>query len=170
MEKIQLLLRAIQLVFIVILTGLIGNIIATNTHAATSATAAINFSMFVVVLSWLAALVGLATSLVARIALPVMILLGADLLATLFTLISAIVLAAKLTAVNCSNTEGHADSWIAYGSDNDGKRCRDVQASTVFMWFLFGTFAATLLLGALGFRRGGGSLRSSVPTMSQVGV
>ncbi|KAK4153211.1 marvel domain-containing protein [Chaetomidium leptoderma] len=169
MEKIQLILRAIQLLFIVILTGLIGNVIATNIRAASSATAAINFSMFVVVLSWLAALVGLATGLVERIALPVMVHLGADALATLFTFIDAVVLAAKLTVVNCANTKDKPADWIAYGSDSDGKRCREVQAATVFMWFLFATFAAALVLSFLGFRRGGGSIRSG-PTMSQVRV
>jgi hypothetical protein len=170
MEKIQLILRAVQLLFIIILTGLIGNIIASNISAASSATAAINFSMFVVVLSWLAALLGLATGMVERIALPVLVLFGADALATLFTFIDAIVLAAKLRAVNCGNTEGQPADWIAYGSANDGKRCREVQAGTVFMWFLFATFAAALVLSFLGFRRGGGSIRSSGPTMSQVRV
>lgn len=170
MERMQLVLRAFQLLFIVILTGLIGNIIATNINAASSATAAINFSMFVVVLSWLAALLGLATGLVQRITLPVLVLFGADALATLFTLIDGIVLAAKLKAVNCSDTEDRGAGWIAYGSANDSKRCREVQASTAFMWFLFATFAAALVLGFLGFRRGGGSIRSSGPTMSQVRV
>ncbi|KAL2261326.1 hypothetical protein VTK26DRAFT_4398 [Humicola hyalothermophila] len=170
MEKIQLLLRAVQLLFIIILTGLIGNVIATNVAAASSATAAINFSMFVIVVSWLAALIGLATSLVERISLPVIALLGVDALATLFTFIDAIVLSAKLGVPNCSNTRGHAANWIAYGSGNDTKRCREVQAAAAFMWFLFATFAAALALSFLGFRRGGGSIRSSGPTMSQVRV
>jgi hypothetical protein len=169
MEKIQLILRAAQLLFIIILTGLVGNLIATNIDAASSATAAINFSMFVIVLSWIAALLGLATGLVERIAPPVLALLGADALATLFTFIDAVVLAAKLKAVNCANTADQPDNWIAYGSADDNKRCREVQASTVFMWFLFATFAAALVLSFLGFRRGGGSIRSG-PTMSQVRV
>lgn len=169
MERIQLILRAIQLLFLIILTGLIGNIIATNLHAAGSATAAINFSMFVIVLSWLAALIGLATGLVERIALPLIVHLAADALATLFTFIGAVVLAAKLKVVNCSDTRGQPGDWIAYGSGDDHKRCREVQAGTAFMWFLFATFAAALVLSFLGFRRGGGSIRSG-PTMSQVRV
>ncbi|KAL2175799.1 marvel domain-containing protein [Thermothelomyces heterothallicus CBS 202.75] len=169
MQKIQLLLRAVQLLFIIILTGLIGNVIASNEHAASSATAAINFSMFVIALSWVAALLGLAAGLFERIVLPVLVILAADGFATLFTFIDAIVLAAKLGAVNCSRTQGHAASWIAYGSHNDEKRCREIQASTAFMWFLFATFAAALVLSFLSFRRGGGSMRSG-PTMSQVRV
>ncbi|KAK4246775.1 marvel domain-containing protein [Corynascus novoguineensis] len=169
MEKIQVLLRAVQLLFIVILTGLIGNIIASNENATSSATAAVNFSMFVVVLSWLATLLGLATGFVERIALPVLVLLAADGLATLFTFIDGVVLAAKLGATNCSDTEDRRAGWIAYGSADDQKRCRQVQASTAFMWFLFATFAAALVLSFLGFRRRGGSMRSG-PTMSQVRV
>ncbi|GAB1313872.1 hypothetical protein MFIFM68171_04082 [Madurella fahalii] len=169
MERIQLLLRAIQLLFIVILTGLIGSVIASNVNAAYSATAAINFSMFVVVVSWLAALFGLAVGMVERISLPVLALLGVDVAATLFTLIDAIVLAAKLKTVNCADTGGQPNDWIAYGSPDDTKRCRSIQAGTVFMWFLFATFATTLVLTFLGVRRGGGSVRSG-PTMSQVRV
>jgi hypothetical protein len=169
MERIQLLLRALQLLFIIILTGLIGNVIASNERAASSATAAINFSMFVIVLSWLAALFGLAVGMVDRISLPVLALLGVDAAVTLFTFIDAIVLAAKLTVVNCSDTKDKPADWIAYGSNDDTKRCREVQASTVFMWFLFATFTAALALTFMGFRRGGGSVRSG-PTMSQVRV
>lgn len=169
MERIQLFLRAIQLLFIIILTGLVGSVIASNVAAASSATAAVNFSMFVVVLSWLAALFGLAVGLVERLSLPVLALLGLDGAAALFTFIDAVVLAAKLRAVNCADTGGQPDDWIAYGSADDTKRCREIQAATVFMWFLFATFAAALVLTFMGFRRGGGSVRSG-PTMSQVRV
>ncbi|KAL1842017.1 hypothetical protein VTJ49DRAFT_6183 [Mycothermus thermophilus] len=170
MQKIQLALRATQLLFIIILTGLIGNVIASNINAASSATAAINFTMFVIVVSWLCTLLGLVAALIDRVSLPVLALLGADAFATLFTFIAAVVLSAKLGAVNCGNTKGRSASWIAYGSANDTKRCREVQASAAFMWFLFATFTAAMTLGFLGFRKGGGSLRSSIPTMSQVRV
>ncbi|KAK4104224.1 hypothetical protein N658DRAFT_247508 [Parathielavia hyrcaniae] len=172
MQKLQLLLRAIQLLFIIILTGLIGNVIARNINAAGSATAAINFTMFVIALAWVVTLLGLATSLVERLRTPALglALLAADALAALFTLISAIVLSAKLRAVDCGDTEDRANDWIAYGSSDDEARCRKVQASTVFMWFLFATFLASLLMSLLAFRRGGGSGRSSGPTMSQVRV
>jgi hypothetical protein len=169
MERIQLILRAIQLLFIVILTGLIGSLIASNVNAAGSAMAAINFAMFVVVLSWLAALLGLATGLIQRVALPVLVLLGADAHATLFTFIEAVVLAAKLKVVNSGSFGWQPADWIGFGSANVVKRCREVQAATAFMWFLFATFAAALVLSFLGFRRGGGSMRSG-PTMSQVRV
>jgi hypothetical protein len=169
MERIQLILRAVQLLFIVILTGLVGSLIASDDNARGSATATINFAMFVVVLSWLAALLGLATGFIQRVTLPVLVLLGADALATLFTFIAGVVLAAKLGPVNCSNFGGRHADWLGFGNVNVVKRCREAQASTAFMWFLFATFAAALVLSFLGFRRGGGSMRSG-PTMSQVRV
>ncbi|KAK2070232.1 hypothetical protein P8C59_004744 [Phyllachora maydis] len=167
MDLIQAILRGLQLFWIVILTALIGNVIANNVHAATSAESAINFSMFVIVISWLATLFGLAAAAAEALAIPI-VLLAADGFATLFTFIDAIVLAAKLRAVNCSETVGHDGDWIAYGSHNDEKRCREVQASTVFMWFLFATFVAGMFFTFMSFRRTGGSVRTGGPTMSQV--
>lgn len=168
MELVQAILRGLQLLWALLLTALIGNVIATNVAAAGTATAAINFAMFVVVLSWLAAIFGLASAFVDRLAIP-MALLAADGAATLFSLIAGIVLAAKLKAVNCAETNDQAPDWIGYGSHDDTKRCREIQASTVFMWFLFITFSAGLVFTYMGFRRGGGSVRSG-PTMSQVRV
>jgi hypothetical protein len=51
------------------------------------------------------------------------------------------------------------------------KRCRELQASTTFYWFLFAAFAAsiamTFLNGAGSTRRSGG-IRTGTPSMSQV--
>ncbi|KAK3953927.1 marvel domain-containing protein [Pseudoneurospora amorphoporcata] len=168
METIHVILRCLQLLFLIILTALIGNVIALDVAASSSARAAIDFSMFVIVFSWLAALFGLAASLYQRIAIP-LVMLALDALATLFTVIAGIVLAAKLGAVNCGHTDGHGRNWIAYGSGNDEKRCREIQAGTAFMWFLFAVFAAALTMAAMSWRRTGGGVRSG-PTMSQVGV
>lgn len=168
MDKLHIGLRAAQLFFIVILTGLIGNVIATNISAAALATAAINFTMFVIVLGWLTALYGILSDVVSRVAYPVA-LLALDVSSTLFTFICGIVLAAKLKVVNCADTSNQPLDWIAYGSADDTKRCRQIQASTAFMWFLFVGFTTTLVLSLMSFRRGGGSVRTG-PTMSQIGV
>ena len=169
----QSVLRILQLLWIVLLTALIGNVIATNVNAASSAQAAVNFSMFVVVLSWLAALYGLITAYVETISMAI-VLLALDAAATLFTFIAAVVLAAKLRAVNCGNYLDPNDlggDWIGFGSLDNQKRCRELQASTAFMWFLFACFVGTLFFTAVGWRRGGGgSVRSSAPTMSQFRV
>lgn len=159
-------LRALQFLWTLLITALIGNVIALNINGHM---ASVNFAMFVAVLSWLAMIYGLAATIISSIAIPV-VMLALDGIATLFTFISAIVLSARLGAVNCANTAGRGGGWIAYGAANTEKRCREIQASTVFMWFLFISFAATFVLTFLDFRRGGGSMRSSRPNMAQVGV
>lgn len=160
-----MILRALQLLWVLLITALIGNVIATNQDGAM---ASINFTMFVAVVSWIAVLYGLAASLVERIAIP-LVMMGLDFLAVLFTFISAVVLSAELTATNCATdyTSKHS-GWIAFGSGNTEKRCREIQASTAFMWFLWASFAATLIFAYLSFRRMGGSVRSARPHMSQV--
>lgn len=157
MALIQIALRGLQLLWIVLLTALIGNVIATAHNNALVSNSAVNFSMFVIVLSWLATLYGLATAIVESLAIPI-VLLAADAVAVLFTFIDAIVLAAMLRVRNCGD-EGGLE-----------KKCRELQASTAFMWFLLATFVGTLALAGLAFRRGGaGSVRSG-PSMKQVHV
>jgi len=165
MDLWQIILRALQFFWVLLITALIGNVIASNNDGHM---AAINFTMFVAVLSWLAVIYGLVASFFTSLAIPVA-LLALDGAAALFTLIDGIVLAAKLKAVDCSHPH-QGPGWIGFGSADDGKRCREIQASTAFVWFLFVSFAASLALAFLGFRRMGGSARSSGPGMSQVGV
>lgn len=167
MERKQLVLRLVQLLLSFILTGLVGAAIENGLEMSPSASTTINFSMFVVVVSWIAAILGLVTGLVQRINLPVLVLLGVDALVTLFALIDGIVLAAKLGAVNCRAREDRGADWIGIGTI---RQCQLIQASTAFMWFISATFAASLALSFLGFRRGGGSIRSSVPPMSELKV
>ncbi|KAI1344694.1 marvel domain-containing protein [Xylariaceae sp. FL0016] len=164
---IHSILRIAQVVLVLLCTALIGNVIATNKDAAKSAESAINFAMFVCALSWLAALYGLITHFVSAAAIPI-VSLALDAATTLFTFIGSVVLSAKLKAVNCGSFGHQTSDWIAFGSGNDEKRCREIQASIFFMWFLFATFCATLFFVFKDFRRGGGSL--SNPSMSQIGV
>jgi len=163
MDLWQMILRALQFLWVLLITALIGNVIASNINGPM---AAINFTMFVAVLSWLAVLYGLVASFVESLAIPI-VMFALDGAAALFTLIAGIVLAAKIRAVNCSNPK-QGSGWIGFGSADDGKRCRELQASTAFLWFLWVTFVATLALAFLSFRRMGGSARSSGPGMSQV--
>jgi hypothetical protein len=174
MTLVRTAIRAFQLFCTLVLTALIGNVIASNIDAAGSATAAINFTMFVAVVCWLAVLLGLAAAFAGSLNQPI-IQLPLDGAATLFTFIDAIVLAAKLRAINCATIDRKdlGDDYIAFGSADDVKRCREIQASTAFMWFLFGSFVVTLLLTLRDYKSGGfrGSVRSGpASTMSQVRV
>jgi len=165
-------LRATALLWTLLITALIGNVIASNVNASSSAMAAVNFTMFVAVLSWLANLYGLASAVISSLGRAI-ILLPLDALVTLFTFIDAIVLAAKLRAPNCGNINPSSlpENWIGYGSSDTEKRCREIQASTAFMWFLFACSAVALFFSAKEARGGlGGSIRTGRPNMSQVGV
>ncbi|ROT34626.1 hypothetical protein SODALDRAFT_329491 [Sodiomyces alkalinus F11] len=157
-------LRLAQLLWTLLVTALIGNVIDLNRNGPM---AAVNFAMFTAVLSWIAALYGLAASLFSSLAIP-LVTLVLDGLATIFTFIAAVVLSARLGAVNCDVTAGRSGDWIAYGAADTEKRCRTIQASLVFMWFLFACFAAGLVFAFADFRRSGGSIRGSRPNMTQV--
>lgn len=160
-------LRLSQFLWTLLITALIGNVIDLNRNGPM---ATINFTMFVAVLSWLALIYGLVAAFISSVAIPIA-LLALDGLATLFTFIAAIVLSARLGAPNCGNIgPRNGSNWIVYGAADTEKRCREIQASTAFMWFLFISFAATFVFTFLDFRRGGGSVRHSRPNMAQVGV
>ncbi|KAH0495183.1 hypothetical protein TgHK011_008748 [Trichoderma gracile] len=172
----KIALRGIALVWTLLITALIGNVIASNVngHMVT-----INFTMFVAALSWVALLYGLLAVFIESIAVPSALLI-LDGLATLFTFICAIVLAAELRAPNCGNISGQhlPNHWIGFGSHHDERRCREIQASTAFMWFLWACFSLILFItwrdarssGFTGSMRTSRSSRSSRPAMSQVGV
>lgn len=155
MEIIQIALRALQLLWILLLTALLGNVIAANNNGSFVSTDGVNFSMFVTALAWVVSLYGLAVGFVSALAIPIVVLV-CDVLAVLFTFIDAIVLAALLGSPDCGRTRDH-------------HKCRELQASTAFMWFLFASFVASLVFAVLGFKRGGGSVRTG-PGMSQVRV
>ncbi|KAF5025201.1 hypothetical protein F66182_2667 [Fusarium sp. NRRL 66182] len=167
---IQMILRCTALLLTLLLTALIGNTIASNIDAAGSATAAVNFIMFVAVISWVVCIIGLAAFFASAVDKPLM-QLPLDGFAVLLTFIGAVTLAAKLRVVNCGdiNPQGLPGDWIAWGSASDEKRCRQLQASTVFIWFLFGCFSGSLFLTIRTVRNTFGSLRSaSRPAMSQI--
>ena len=168
---ITIALRGLVLLWTLLITALIGNVIASNINASSSATAAVNFTMFVAALSWVAGLYGLAASFFTALLVP-LVMFPLDILAVLFTFIDAIVLSAKLRAVNCGNISGRnlPSNWIAFGSADNEKRCREIQASTVFMWFLWVCFCACLFFTWKQSRSPFGSSRSSRPNMAQVRV
>ncbi|WYZ41555.1 hypothetical protein EsH8_V_000450 [Colletotrichum jinshuiense] len=171
-SMLPVLIRGVQLLWTLLVTALIGNVIALNISSAGSAMAAVNFSMFVAVVCWLAALYGLVAAFVSALSIPI-VMLALDGAAVLFTFIDSIVLSAKLRVVNCGNLSvgNHPSDYIVWGSGDNEKRCREIQASTVFMWFLFASFCAGAFFTFMNFRRGGGgSIRSSRPSMAQVGV
>ncbi|CEI66863.1 hypothetical protein FVEN_g8516 [Fusarium venenatum] len=168
---IQMILRGTGLLMTILLTALIGSVISSNIDAIGSATAAVNFIMFVAVVCWIVCIIGLLSFFVSALDKP-LLQLPLDAIAVLFTFIGAIVLAAKLRVVSCGeiNPKALPTDWIAWGSASDEGRCRRLQASTVFIWFLFACVSGSLFLTIRNARNTYGSLRSAAsrPSMSQI--
>ncbi|KAH8130769.1 hypothetical protein ACSS6W_006357 [Trichoderma asperelloides] len=180
-KLISTVVRSIALIWTLIITALIGNVIASNQNGHMLS---INFTMFVCAWSWVALLYGMFATFIESIAVPFLILF-LDGIATLLTFICAIVLSSELRAPNCGNIPNQhlpAD-WIGFGDfPHNEKRCREIQASTAFMWFLWVCFTAIFIFGIIDGRTGGfggGSSRFSrssrssrsaapAPTMSEV--
>lgn len=173
-KLVNALVRSLALLWTLLITALIGNVIATNVNGSGSATRAINYTMFTAAWVWVASLWGLLAAFVAALTSGAVLLLALVLLdgfAVLFTFVAAVLLAAKLGTPDCGDTRGYGSGWIAFGSGDDEKRCREIQASTVFMWFLWATSVAGLVFSFREWRGDfGGFRRSSKPGMSQVRV
>jgi len=170
MGIVQIGLRSLQFLFTLLITALVGNVIA---EAITGNASAINYAIFVAVFSWIVLLYGFAAVFVESIAIPIALAV-LDGLATLFTFIAGVVLAAKLGVHSCGNEDYVNNNSLTNGSHNPTKRCHELQASTAFFWFLFAAFAASFILAAVGLgggvSRGGGrgGIRKGGPSMSQV--
>ncbi|KAI0141684.1 hypothetical protein GGR57DRAFT_401051 [Xylariaceae sp. FL1272] len=177
----HLLLRALQVLFVLIATALIGNARQTtldhdDASYRSDDAAALNFALFVCALVWIVALAGLVGHFFFE-SLTAPLLKVLDPLAMLFTFIAAVVLSAKLHAVNCGNAYNYAQAhhgWIASLLSNDNhpisaeKNCREIQGGLVFLWFLFATFALSTFLVLNQWRKTRGAF--SRPSMSQIGV
>ena len=95
----QVALRALQFLFTLIITALVGNVIAS---AFAGNPASINYAIFVAAFSWVVLLFGAAAAFVASLAIPI-VLIVLDVIATILTFIAGVVLAAKLGVHSCSN-------------------------------------------------------------------
>jgi len=166
-QKSQLALRASQFLWTLLITALVGNVIA---EAFAGNPSSINYAIFVAVFSWLVLLVGFAAAWTET---SNIILIAADILATLFTFIAGVVLAAKLGVHSCNNSHYTSTNSLTNGSHNMVKRCHELQASTAFFWFLFASYIGSLVVDIMS---GGSSMsmrrpgigRKGVPSMSQV--
>lgn len=136
--------------------------------------AIINYDMFVAVFSMLSLFYLIPATIKEGIAHP-LIMIGLDVLNTLFYFCGAVATAAYLGARSCGNEAYTTTNFITNGSANTAARCRKATASTTFLFFNFFLFAASAVLSALQGRnsgvnlRGGmGGIRKGGPSMSQV--
>ncbi|KAL5612191.1 hypothetical protein BROUX41_000269 [Berkeleyomyces rouxiae] len=163
--------RCWQLLWTLITTALIGNVIASNINGSSTASTTLNYTMWSLSLCWVASLYGLAAAFISSIAVPI-VMVVIDGLTTLFLFVDAIVVSARIKAVDCSRLVPSRlpRNYIAWGSNNNEKRCREIQASAVFLWFLFLSFVLTLTFAVMDMKRRGmkGSGGSGGPSMTQV--
>ncbi|KAJ2898327.1 non-classical export protein 2 [Zalerion maritima] len=173
--------RLAQLVFTGVVTGLTAALIK-NTRGYVgidvpgSVYAAQNFLMFCAIVNWFSAVYGLLSRRIQSLAKP-MIQLPLDGAGTIFSLIGAIIISAKLGVVDCHKVaEGKtkiSDDWIAlfpytdmtYDSDEtrsaiEGK-CRMFQADDVFFYVLFVSAALSLFFTFRTWKSGGGGIAKS---------
>jgi len=159
-QKAQLGLRVSQFFWTLLITALVGNAIAT---AFSGNPSAVNYAIFVAVFSWLVLLFGFVA---AWMEISNIILIAADTLAALFTVIAGIVLAAKLGVHSCANQAYIRSNSLTNGSPDMGKRCHELQASCAFFWFLFASFVGSVVLG---FLSGGSSMSMRRPGIGRKG-
>jgi hypothetical protein len=92
-------LRLFQFLFSLITLALLGNVIA---NAFSGNPSSVNFAMFVAVLAMLFSIFGLVAAFIESLAIPIALLV-IDGLATFFTFVAGVVLAARLGVHSCSN-------------------------------------------------------------------
>lgn len=165
---VQIILRGSQFLWTLLTTALIGNVIA---EAFSGNPSGINYAIFTSVFCWLVLIYGGIAAVMESLAIPIA-LIALDAIATLLTFIAAVVLSAKLGVHSCGNRGYVTTNGYTNGSHNPGKRCHELQASTAFYWFLFASFAASMVMSALSARGSGmtgrGGIRKGGPSMSQV--
>jgi len=110
MNIFQLIMRTIQFIWILIITALIGNVLAGKTET----NSAVNYSMFVAAFCWVVWFYGIAAVFIESIAIPLLLII-LDTLCTIFTFVAGVVLAAKLDgAHSCSNTVSLPPSPVSH--------------------------------------------------------
>lgn len=98
MNLIQVMLRGVQFIWIILVTSLIGNVIADHNGGDPSS---INYAMFVAAFCWIVWFIGIAGAV--SDAVPAMVIVAADGLAIIFTFVAGVALAAKLHVHSCGN-------------------------------------------------------------------
>ncbi|KAH8796706.1 putative Non-classical export protein 2 [Hyaloscypha finlandica] len=156
----QIGLRASQFIWTLLITALIGNVIA---EAFSGNPSSVNYAIFVAVFSWIVLLIGIVAAVMDS---ENIILIALDTLAVIFTFVAGVVLAAKLHVHSCGNSSYTTTNSLTNGSHDTSKRCRELQASTAFFWFLFASFVGSLVLGIMG---GGGTMSMRRPGIGRKG-
>jgi len=166
-RAINLAMRGFQFLWTLLIMALVGNMIAT---AFSGNPSSINYTMFVSVFSMLSLLYLIPATFKPDFAFHPLLMVGLDLLNTLFFFCAAVALSAFLGVHSCGNDAYTRSNHITNGSANSSKRCHEAQASTAFLWFGFAAYAASTVLSGLESRGTNVNMRGirRGPAMSQV--
>ncbi|KAJ5924317.1 hypothetical protein N7466_008504 [Penicillium verhagenii] len=173
MRGVQLGLRAWEFLWTILIMALVGNMI---NDAIAGNPSSINYTMFLSAFSLFSLFYLIPASYNPDWAFHPIIVIVVDALNTIFFFCAAIALAAKLGAHSCSNLSYTLSNEITNGSNNTGKRCREGQAVTAFLWFGWAGYMASTIISVFMSRsatvnmrgRTGSSRRPARPSMTQV--
>jgi hypothetical protein len=148
-KTIACIVRGTQVVFAVIIVGLVGDIFANSywnqIPRGEGNPSQINYSMFIGVWTLISACYFFPSILWPPVLKQpfLYITAGLDGLNTIFYMGGAIALAAGMNIHSCSNTTYIRGNKITKGAPDKVNRCREAQALTAFLWFNFLVFVVT---------------------------
>ncbi|KLJ07897.1 hypothetical protein EMPG_16625 [Blastomyces silverae] len=151
--------------------ALIGNMISDAYHGSAST---VNYILFVSAFSMLTLFYLFAAAISEAYMIHPSVVFLVDLLNTIFIFCGAIALPSKLRVHSCSNEAYTSRNSITRDAPSPEKRCREAQAVSAFLWFLWAAFVASTVISGLGMRgmmvdmRGPRPGRRTRPSMSQV--
>jgi len=165
-RALKLGLRGFQWFCALIVMALVGSMVASTPGGDP---AIVNYDLFVAVFAMLSLIYLTVATWNSNFEFHPAIMLVLDILNVVWWFCGAVATAAILGVHSCSSTDFLKDNTITKGGPNQGKRCREAQASTAFLFFGFFGFVANSVLTFLD-SRGRVNLRGagSSPSMSQV--
>jgi len=165
---INLIARALQFLWALLVMALTGNMIHDSWSGTNSAPSIINYTMFCAVWAMLTLFYLIPASVKDSFQIHSALPLALDVLNTIFWFCAAVAFAAKLGVHSCSDLPYLLSNEVTSSAPDRMKQCREGQAVTAFLWFGFAAFAISTVLSGLGM--GGGVSRRSTrgPQMSKV--
>jgi Membrane-associating domain len=148
-QSIACIVRCTQLLFAIVVISLTGDIIANSYWNQVPRGAGnppqINYPMFIGVWTLLSECYFLLTIFrpLPHKEIQQYVTAALDGLNAVFYVGAAIALAAAMNIHRCSNEDYISGNPVTVGAPDEGRRCREAQALTAFVWFNFALFSVT---------------------------
>lgn len=140
-KMVNIGLRASQFLWTLLIMALSGNMIA---DAISGNPSVVNYTLFVSIISLLSLFYLIPATVKESFMIHPTIMMGVDILNSLFFFCGGIALAAELNVHSCSNIGYTSHNAVTNGAYNSGKRCREAQACTAFLWFGWVSYLASV--------------------------